>query len=941
MSKENQNNKKEVRQAWKPHWTSGAARKLFAGLFSVIKIAAGALATVLLICVVCGFVFLGVLGVYLQDDIIPNSEMLKDNFSMDETSYMHYVDANGNIQQLQRIYSTTDREWASFDEIPQALIDAAVAIEDKRFYEHQGVDWITTVKACAGMFFGSGDAGGSTITQQLVKNMTQDNSVTVRRKIVEIFKAQDFERRYDKDTVMEWYLNLIYFGDRKNGVKSAAAHYFGKELKLLTPAECASLISITNNPSIFSPYTKEMIYKGELTNGVERNHIRKENTLWMMRNLGYLSEDEYQAALAQKLEFKSGIADEDRLAYCENEDCGYEGVVKTLKVEGEKYFCPECGEQIHTSEVASQEMYSWFVDTALEDVASVLAERDGMLWERMNKKQREMYLQMIQRGGFHIYTTLDMKVQDQVDKIYTDLNQIPDTRGGQQLQSGIVVIDNRTGDIVAMAGGVGEKVVFDGYNMATDAKRQVGSSLKPLSVYAPAFESGKITPATVIKDMPIFYNEDKTDPNNVKVTAFPRNSDSGYSYTTTVLNGIANSLNAVSVNTLDKIGTRYSFDFLKNSFRINNLVELDEYGNTDISYSPLGLGGLTEGATVRDVASAYATFANKGVYRQGRTYTKVYNSQGKLIIDNTQVSEQILSEKTVDYVNYCLDKAVEYGTGTVADFKGMNICGKTGTTNSKKDRYFCGYTGYYTAAVWCGFEIPAEINLTGGGGNPAAQLWRKVMKPLHEGKENIELYDPDKMVEVTVCLDSGKLATDACSCDIRGDIRTQTVLVYEEDVPTELCDKHIALDYCISGNGVANEYCKKFASVGMSLMEQKALVIMTQAQVDELAAATGFKLDKKYLDERYVYLVDAYGNPTPFLGFIDPYAKKDEDAENNPEEDPNLGMTQGRTENCVTCPLHTQEAWEDYRAQNPWVDYPNYGQQEEEKPWWEILPDLF
>ena len=182
MSKENQNNKKEVRQAWKPHWTSGAARKLFAGLFSVIKIAAGALATVLLICVVCGFVFLGVLGVYLQDDIIPNSEMLKDNFSMDETSYMHYVDANGNIQQLQRIYSTTDREWASFDEIPQALIDAAVAIEDKRFYEHQGVDWITTVKACAGMFFGSGD-------------VTQDNSVTVRRKIVEIFKAQDFERR--------------------------------------------------------------------------------------------------------------------------------------------------------------------------------------------------------------------------------------------------------------------------------------------------------------------------------------------------------------------------------------------------------------------------------------------------------------------------------------------------------------------------------------------------------------------------------------------------------------------------------------------------------------------------------------------------------------------------------------------------------------------------
>ena len=915
-NKENQNNKKEVRQSWKPGWMSTAAYRVWQGVFSVVKIGLGAVATVLLICVVCGFVFLGILGAYLQDDIIPNSEMLKDNISLDQTSYMHYVDSNGNIQQLQRIYATTDREWATFDEIPQALIDAAVAIEDKRFYEHQGVDWITTVKACAGMFFGSGDAGGSTITQQLVKNMTQDNSVTVRRKIVEIFKAQDFERRYDKNTVMEWYLNLIYFGDRKNGVKSAAAHYFGKELKLLTPAECASLISITNNPSIFSPYASEMMYKGEMTTGVERNHIRKENTLWMMRNEGYLTEDEYQEALAQELVFKSGIADEDRLAYCENEACGYEGVVKTLKVEGEKYYCPKCNEQIHISEVASQEVYSWFVDTVLEDVAAVLAERDGKLWENLNKQQREVYLQMIQRGGYHIYTTLDKTVQDQVDKIYNDLKEIPPTRGGQQLQSGIVIIDNRTGDIVALAGGVGEKVVFDGFNMATDAKRQVGSSLKPLSVYAPAFEMGVINPATVIKDMPFRYNVNEE---TGEITAYPRNSDSGYSYSTTIMYGIANSLNAVAVNTLDRIGPRYSYNFLRDSFRVKNLVELDDRGNSDVSYSPLAMGGLTVGATVRDVTSAYATFANKGVYREGRTYTKVYDSQGKLVIDNTQDAQQIMTEKAVDYVNYCLDQAVEFGTGKIADLKDMNVCGKTGTTNSRKDRYFCGYTGYYTAAVWCGFETPAEIKVTDGGGNPAARLWKKVMQPLHEGKESLELYDPDKMVEVTVCLDSGKLATDACTMDVRGDCRTQTVLVYEEDLPTELCDKHIAVDFCVTGNGVANEYCQKFGQVGMAKLEERALVKMTQEMIEEIFAASEFDLDELYLQNEYVYKVDEFGQPSPFYGFA---------------ADINVGLE----DNCVRCHVHTHEAWEAYRAQNPWVDNPSYSDpQEPERPWWDIF----
>lgn len=929
----NTQKRKEPRQSWKPHWVPDTIYKIWLALFAVFKVAMGAAATVLLIVVVCGFVFVGILGDYLETDILPDSEMVKDNYEMDETSFIHYVDAQGNIQELQQIYASSDRDWATFDEIPRDLINAAIAIEDKRFYEHQGVDWITTVKACAGMFFGSGDAGGSTITQQLVKNMTGDNSVTVRRKVVEIFKAQDFERRYTKDTIMEWYLNMIYFGDRKNGVKSAAAHYFGKELQMLTTAECAALISITNNPSIFSPYTETFMYKGEELSGVERNHIRKENTLWMMRNEGYLTEDAYQAALAQELEFKSGIAPEDRLAICENDACGYKGVVGTLKVEDEKYFCPKCQEQIHVTDYASDTVYSWFVDTVIEDVASALAQKDGKVWTEMGKQEQSLYRQVIQRSGYHIYATIDMDVQKQVDTIYTDLTQIPETRGGQQLQSGIIVIDNRTGDIVAMAGGVGEKKVFDAFNMAVDAHRQVGSSIKPLTVYAPAFETGQFSPATVIKDLPLRYTPVAGKEN--QFTPYPRNAERYYSYSRTVLDAISDSINAVAVNVVDEIGTRYSYNFATKRFRLGGLIESGPNGTTDIDYSPLALGGLTIGSTVRDMASAYATFANNGVYREGRTYTKVYDSKGTLILDNAQDSYEILKQKTVDYINYCLDEAVDSGTGTAADLKhlGIDVCGKTGTTNSRNDRYFCGYTGYYTAAIWCGYEIPAEINLSGSDQrHPGARLWKKVMEPLHVGKKNIPLFNSRNMVEVTVCLDSGKLACDDCFQDIRGINRTKTVLVYPEDVPVEYCDKHILLDYCTECQSIANEYCKKFADVGMVKLEQRSLVKMTREEIDAIAMAKKFNLLADYTKDLYIYQVSNQGEPEPFHGI-----------------EGELG--EDVTAPCIQGTGHTQKQWEDYKADNPWIDNPNISNPGEEppqdngdednndKPWWEdILP---
>lgn len=279
MANENSKKKrrKKLRQEWNPHWSLKTLYTLGSTALSVVKIAIGAALTVALILLICGVVFVGTLGDYLQNDILKEaSDWSIDDYDLEKTSFLYYVDSNGDIQQLQQIYTTTDRQIATLDEIPQDLINATVAIEDKRFYEHQGVDWITTVKACMNMFFG-GDSqfGGSTITQQLIKNVSQENSITVQRKVMEIFRAQMFEKEYDKDLIMYEYLNRIYLGKGCYGVKSAAAAYFGKELQSLTTAECASLISITNNPSLFNPYSENVFkYKGEMRDGAGRNRYR-------------------------------------------------------------------------------------------------------------------------------------------------------------------------------------------------------------------------------------------------------------------------------------------------------------------------------------------------------------------------------------------------------------------------------------------------------------------------------------------------------------------------------------------------------------------------------------------------------------------------------------------------------------------------------------------
>ena len=893
---ENRKKKEQERQNWVPPKAVRILRDIWMVLFAAFKIAVGAAATVLMIVAVCGFVFVGILGDYLQEDILPQSDSADiEGYDHKQNSTLYYVDANGQIQVYQQIFAETSSQWASYEDIPEDLIHAAVAIEDHRFYEHQGVDWITTVKATARMFFGDSSVGGSSITQQLIKNVllkgdSTADDVTVQRKVMEIFRAVQLEKRYDKQLIMEMYLNCIYLGQNCEGVRAAAETYFGKELEKLTLAECASLISITNSPTYYDPYQN-----------FENNKERKEDVLWAMLDNGWISREEYDEAIAQELVLKSGIDDMDRLAKCPNIACGFKDIVRMLKESDGKYYCPNCGREIAVEKDASRDYYSWYTDTVLEDVAKALAEKDQVSW---NDSTKRLYMQQIQTGGYHIYTCLDMKVQNQLDAIYTDLEKIPATRGGQQLQSAMVIVDVRTGDIVGMVGGVGEKRGFDDWNRATDAELQSGSSIKPLSVYAPGFESGTITPATIIRDLPLDYDTTVRGP-------YPLNDDRTYSYSQTIFSGVEWSVNAVAANTLRLIGESYAFDFAKNKFGLTTLVERYTTSNgrvqSDIGVGPLALGAQTWGVKVRDMTDAFATFANKGVWREGRTFTKVYDSDGNIVIDNVQKSEQILSQKSVDYMNYCLVNAVQSGTGYNADLSstwnsvGITTAGKTGTTGDSKDRWFCGYTGYYAAATWCGYDSPEVINLVNGG-NPAAQLWKKVMEPLHKGKSNMSLYNRDAMTSVTVCRDSGLLATDACRNDIRNSndhSRLDEARVYPEDVPKKSCDKHMEVEYCEAGKGVATEYCKHFAEVDETVKLKKiGLVKLTQKEIDDFMRAKNYKLADVYLRNDYVYLVDEEGKDAVYKG-LDGQMQQDVEAP------------------YMVCPVHTQKAWEEYQQQNP------------------------
>ncbi len=719
------------------------------------------LGTLLLVGLCTGTVLLCFAVVYIRTVIFPIADLSMDDMVFGSNSTMLYMNPDtGNYEELVTLASATTSTWVNYDEIPQYLKDAAVAIEDQRFWEHSGVDWKRTGKAVLDMFRGGDISGGSTITQQLIKNMTNYNETTVKRKVTEIVRALRFTQNNSKEDTLLWYLNIIPLGSGCKGVGAAALEYFGKPVSELTLAECASLIGITNNPSKYGPYSGARVATstGEIWTSRQWNKWRQELVLSEMKRQGKISEQEYNEAVAQELVF-----------------------VKAEEVEAQE-----------------STVYSWYEETVLSDVREDLKTRLGWSDERVT--------QAMEQGGLRIYTCLNPRLQEIAEKIYADRSNLNYTsKSGQQMQSSITILDNSDGSVAAIVGQFGGNKTGNLWNnYANSGQRQPGSSFKPLSVYSPAIELGYLSPISVVDDYPYQVMNGK---------AWPTNSGAArYQGLSTVLRGITDSVNTMAVRIInDYVTPEASFDFVQNRYHID-LVEAMEVGgemHSDIDTSPLAMGGLTLGVCTRDMAEGFATFPNRGMYTYSRTYTKITQMVGDeeiLLLDNPIQQEAILKETTAYYMNTMLQNVIKAGTAEGYSLRNMHCAGKTGTTNNQFDRWFVGYTPYYTAAVWTGY--PQNERYTGGK-NPALVLWKQVMDEVHQGLEDQDFFDPGGQQSVTYCRDSGLIATQYCAMDPRGN-RTEKGSVFPEDVPTQVCNVHTSNNVtriCRDSMMAAGPYC--------------------------------------------------------------------------------------------------------------------------------------
>ena len=660
-------------------------------------------------------------------------------YTLKQSSTVYYQDkASGEWVELTKLHGVENRTLVSIDEIPEHVRYALISIEDERFESHHGVDWKSTARAILGKLTGTSTRGGSTITQQVVKNMTGDNEVTIKRKVTEIFRALRLEKNYSKDEILETYLNLVYFGNGCNGIEAAAESYFGKTVGELTIAEAASIVGITQFPYKYDPSRGDW-YR-------EQNKERQLTVLYKMHELGKISDEEYEQAKVEPLVFSW--------------DPG---------------FVPSAGVASRVDTASSTEYDSYFVERMFNDIVSDMHEKLGY--------DESVAKDLLYTGGYSIYCTVDPEVQSIVESVYADRGNLNYTSSkGQQLQSGATIIDNTTGDIVAVAGRVGEREGRFLLDYST-VVRQCGSAIKPLSTYAPALDAGVITPASVIDDYPVEM---------LSGNIWPVNAYSGYRGIMTVQDAVRNSSNPAAVRTVMKLTLPSSYAFMTENLSFSTLT------NDDLTAAgALALGGLSKGVTTREMAAAYASFARGGIYTTPRTYTEVRDHNGNVLLENKGESHVAMKESTAYAMNELLKNVVRSGTGTGANFSGMTIAGKTGSTNSNNDRYFVGYTPYYTAAVWVGYDTPTRIVASG---NPAATLWKTFMSKVHANLPNKDFdVGSGDMVSVTVCTQTGLLASAGCP--------SQTVKVAKDYAPTRSCDAHISVTVCADSGMLASDYC--------------------------------------------------------------------------------------------------------------------------------------
>lgn len=639
--------------------------------------------------------------------------------------------------------------YYSFTEISPYLKDGIVAVEDKIFYDHKGIDIKRTMLAAVNYLLRRERIfGASTITQQVIKNISGDNELSLKRKLEEIIRAIHIERKYGKDEILEVYLNVIPMSENIYGVGAASRAYFGKNSDELLPEEAATLIGITNAPTAYNPYFNPEACKKK------RNIV-----LSVMYEDGLIDKKEYERAIATPL--------------------------KVISRENREY-----------------RVDSWFIETVIDDLTTDLSN----MYEISKSAARMMLLS----GGYKVYTTMNTRVQAILEDYFENTDNFP-SEINNGLNYAMTVIDSQSGQLIGIIGRVGEKKGNRLLNHAT-TPHIPGSTLKPIALYAPMIDDNQINWASVFDDVPVSFT--KTDDG---YREYPKNSPTVYDGLTTVKDAIRSSKNTIAVRLCNIRGTKAIFDSLRRDFGFNTLIEMD-CGVTDIDIAPMALGQLGRGVSLRRLTESYNTFASDGVWNEAISYLYLTDYNDKPIIEKEQSRKRIYKSTTARIMNQLLMTVTDSGTASNITLKNIvDTAGKTGTSSGSKDKNFIGYTPYYTAGIWCGYDS-GELAVQGLSKSHLT-IWDEIMLEIHKNIEfdDIKAFSTDGLYRLPYCRDSGKIYTDVCIYDPRGS-REEYGYFTQDNAPRGLCDRHILCKYDSETKAIACPSCPSENLVTISLL---------------------------------------------------------------------------------------------------------------------------
>lgn len=712
---------------------TGKKRRARKPLNPVVKKIFTTLGILCAICLVCATVACAYVINYAYDYVygpkVINLEEYKAN--QQQTSIIYGYDENDEPVELLRLHGAQNRVWINYEDIPEDMVNAFRDLEDKRFNEHSGVDWVRTI---FGVVKNKFKHGGSTITQQLIKNLTGENNRDISRKFYEILNALNMERFYSKDAIMEAYLNTIYLGNGCYGIKTAAEEYFGKDVEDLNVAECASIAVITKAPADYDPFTE-----------LEAHLERQQDCLYIMYENGTLTEKEYKEAEKYELIFTNSEK--------------YKGSQVTKDDEEEPEYTED---DIKYTDSSDSEFSSYYVEYVIDKVIEDLQEEYDLTY---NEAWRKVFF-----GGLRIYTAVDLKAQEAAEEVYEQRKTFPDekdTKENPAVQSAITIMDY-SGRVVAMVGGAGEKKDFRVLNRATSSPRQPGSSIKPLSVYTPAIENNVATWSTMVQNYGIRMGSSR----------WPVNYGGSYGNANsfvTVQYALQVSYNTVPAQLVKRMGIDPCFDFLVDDLKFTTLVTDENDPNYDGNFSSICVGGVSEGMTTLEMTAAYAIFGNNGYYFEPYCYYKVTNNDGTevLLTDGDSKGEQVISESTAGVMKQLLKTVSSSGTGAGYGVSGFENFSKTGTTSDDKDRWYVGGTPHYVAAVWYGYDKPKKITNTSG--NPAGKIYREIMNEIHKDLESKSFPSSSGVVARKYCKITGDIAAATCTQTATGYYRTSKI----------------------------------------------------------------------------------------------------------------------------------------------------------------------